>query len=42
MVIKLLGLGFREYARDSFNLFDAAIVILSIIEIILEATKIAG
>ena len=38
MVIKLIGLGFREYARDSFNLFDALIVVLSIVDIIVEAT----
>ena len=35
MVIKLIGLGFKEYARDSFNLFDALIVILSIVDIVL-------
>ena len=33
MVIKLLGLGFRGYARDKFNLFDALIVIISLVEI---------
>ena len=38
MVIKLIGLGSREYARDSFNLFDASIVILSIVEIVLAIT----
>jgi hypothetical protein len=32
MVIKLLGLGFKEYARDSFNLFDAIIVLISLVE----------
>ena len=40
MVIKLIGLGFKEYARDSFNIFDASIVILSIIEIALEASNV--
>ena len=34
MVIKLIGLGFKEYARDSFNIFDAIIVVLSLIELI--------
>ena len=38
MVIKLVGLGFKEYARDSFNNFDASIVILSLVEISLEAS----
>ena len=33
MIIKLLGLGVKEYARDDFNKFDAAIVILSMVEI---------
>ena len=39
MVIKLLGLGFREYCRDSFNIFDALIVILSMIDLVLTATS---
>ena len=34
MIIKLFGLGFKEYARDSFNLFDALVVVLSIVDII--------
>ena len=38
MVIKLIGLGFKKYAKDWFNLFDASIVILSIIEITLAAS----
>ena len=38
MVIKLIGLGFKEYARDSFNLFDALIVILSIVDIIITSS----
>ena len=38
MVIKLIGLGFKEYARDSFNIFDAIIVILSLVDIILSTT----
>ena len=36
MIIKLLGLGVKEYTRDGFNLFDAAVVILSMIEIAIE------
>lgn len=35
MVIKLLGLGFKGYAADRFNLFDCAIVIFSTIENVL-------
>ena len=41
MIIKLLGLGFREYARDSFNIFDAIIVILSIVDMVLTAATSA-
>lgn len=35
MIIKLTGLGIREYVRDSFNIFDASIVILSLVDNIL-------
>lgn len=38
MIIKLIGLGFREYSRDSFNLFDAFIVVLSLVDIVFSAT----
>ena len=38
MIIKLLGLGIKEYSKDGFNLFDAAIVILSMVEIALVET----
>lgn len=34
LIIKIIGLGVREYARDSFNLFDALVVVLSLIDII--------
>ena len=37
MVIKLIGLGFKEYARDSFNIFDALVVVLSLVDIIVSA-----
>ena len=42
MIIKLLGLGFKEYVRDSFNIFDAIIVILSIVDIIVTASSGSG
>ena len=32
MIIKLIALGPREYARDRVNLFDGTIVILTITE----------
>ena len=42
LIIKLIGLGFRDYARDSFNLFDALIVVLSIVDMVVEALMGAG
>lgn len=35
MVIKLLGLGIKEYTRDGFNIFDAVLVIVSLIDLVL-------
>jgi len=35
MVIKLIGLGFKEYSKDHFNLFDATIVVMSLTETII-------
>lgn len=35
MVIKLLGMGPKNYIRDSFNIFDALIVILSVADVCL-------
>lgn len=32
MIAKLIGLGLRQYARDRFNLFDAFIVTMSVLE----------
>lgn len=32
MIIKLAGLGIKEYVRDRFNLFDAFIVMMSVVE----------
>lgn len=39
MVIKLIGLGVKDYARDKFNIFDAIIVILSIVEMLIDAVS---
>jgi len=36
MVVKLIGLGFKEYAQDSFNLFDCTVVCISLIESIID------
>jgi hypothetical protein len=35
LVIKVLGLGLQTYVRDQMNQFDAVVVIISIVEIIL-------
>ena len=31
MILKLLGLGLTEYVKDSFNVFDAMVVVLSVV-----------
>lgn len=36
MVVKLIGLGFKEYAQDSFNLFDCTVVCISLVENIID------
>ena len=42
MIIKLIGLGFKGYASDRFNLFDCFIVLVSLAENILEWTLAGG
>ena len=32
MILKLVGLGFKEYSRDPYNLFDAILVVVSLVE----------
>ena len=36
MVMKLFALNFFEYLCDAFNIFDAVVVIISVVEIALE------
>ena len=36
MIIKIMGLGVKEYAKDKYNLFDAFVVIISTVEMIVE------
>lgn len=36
MFIKILGLGFKDYANDSFNIFDCTIVVISMVEIVID------
>jgi hypothetical protein len=40
MILKLLGLGFRNYFKDLNNAFDAFIVIISAIDISLSYSNI--
>ena len=40
MVVKIIGLGPRDYVRDKFNIFDGFIVIVSTIEYIVDFTNI--
>lgn len=35
MILKLIGLGFKGYVSDKLNIFDAFIVIISVVETIL-------
>ena len=32
MIIKLIGLGFKDYSKDAFNIFDATLVIISLVD----------
>lgn len=32
MVLKLMGLGFKNYVQDGFNIFDSVVVLISLIE----------
>ena len=40
MVIKIFGLGIKTYAGDSFNQFDATVVIVSVVEFVMKEDKI--
>jgi hypothetical protein len=42
MIIKLIGLGFKEYVKDTFNIFDAVVVALSLIELVLVGAGIGS
>ena len=32
MIMKIIGLGFSNYIKDRYNLFDAVIVIISLVD----------
>jgi len=42
MVVKLIGLGFSTYIKDRFNIFDAVIVMLSIVDVSLSYSPNGG
>jgi hypothetical protein len=42
MILKLFGLGFKEYGRDSYNLFDAVLVVVSLAEYALSVAGLEG
>jgi hypothetical protein len=42
MLLKLFGFGPRNYLRDYFNVFDACVVVISLIEVIITYTSDSG
>ena len=40
MIVKITGLGVKDYAADSFNLFDGAVVVISVVDFILARLKV--
>eukprot|EP00899_Mesostigma_viride_P006366 jgi/Mesvir1/15730/Mv03304-RA.1 len=42
MALKVAGLGIRAYVADRFNLFDAIVVILSIVDLVVSASQGQG
>ena len=38
MIMKMLGLGIKNYVRDNFNLFDAIVVLFSLLDYTLSQT----
>lgn len=41
-IMKLIGMGFIEYQKDYFNLFDFVVVIAALIEFFFEGSGFAG
>ena len=42
MVIKHIGLGFKDYWRDGFNVFDGTLVIISFAEYLMPKSDMGG
>ena len=36
MIVKLIGMGFKDYARDRYNLLDAILVIFSMVGMVMK------
>ena len=32
MLLKIFGLGIKDYLRDNFNIFDSAVIIIGLLE----------
>jgi len=37
MIVKLIGLGFRGYVEDRYNIFDALVVIIGFVDVFVQA-----
>ena len=42
MILSMIGFGLKNYLSDSFNIFDAVIVVLSLIELASSASSDDG
>lgn len=38
MIMKMIGLGVKNYVRDNFNLFDAIVVLFSLVDVTITMT----
>ena len=32
-ILKIVGLGFKEFSKDRFNIFDALVVVISLVHL---------
>lgn len=42
MIVKLIGIGPKNYIKDTYNIFDALIVTISVVDIIVTNTLMAA
>jgi hypothetical protein len=38
MLVKIIGVGYKEYFRDRFNTFDCSVVVISTFDVIMAST----